>query len=747
PIAAGTWSFALQVADSAPNPRFRIQNYQIVVGPLTIMTQFLPTAPLGQPYNFTMTAGGSSTSPLTWSLVSGTLPAGILFNAAGVLSGTPTQPDCTSVPLTFRVTDSSAPVPQVAVRALTMFFSGTVRITTTSLNAATLNSTPPGLRASCGSGTSTFTIDNGSLPMPLGTTLNSNGGFTGQPRANGVFPVTFRVTDNSGSSTKTVNINVGAVDQQPGGGPGAAINVSTGRIAQTFTVGASGVLSHVRFFGLTCNGGPVTITIEELLATSGAPDDSHVLATFAPNTFSTTATQFFALPTPVARGVDSTLAVVLASGGSCSTLANSATQEFYTGGAAYFDSGSGGGAGATVPGLQGQTLIQNAGLKYLNGSNRGTTQSIMVSGGRVLSLTNIGVAELYDPETGVVTTIPMVAVRSDFSVTKLADGRVLVVGGFSGGVSSPTAEIFDPATNSFAATGSMSIGRNAHAAVRLTSGPNAGKVLVIGGQTVGQGQLSTTELFDPGTGTFSAGPNLVNGRTAPTATALNDGRVLVAGGFQFTATQALSAEIYDPTTLPNGMFSTTGAMVTPRGSHTATLLNDGNVLIAGGRNTITLRRTLGATLEIYSATLGTFSGAGTLITPRAQHTATLLGDGSVLLANGLRNASSTGPAWASAERFVPGTGSVGAPQPIVQRYNHGAALLPNGRVLLTAGFAGGSGSSGAQPGMSFELYDPGIGPNGTPSIANPTMPDGQTGVGYQAILVGTGGTVADQTQY
>ena len=124
----------------------------------------------------------------------------------------------------------------------------------------------------------------------------------------------------------------------------------------------------------------------------------------------------------------------------------------------------------------------------------------------------------------------------------LRNGRVLVAGGRDSS-SSPlaSAELYDPATSTWAATGSLATARYSHTATLL---PN-GKVLVAGGV----GDPASAEVYDPATGTWSATGRLEEARTAHTATLLADGKVLVAGGFGGSGVLA-SAELYDPVTAP-----------------------------------------------------------------------------------------------------------------------------------------------------------------------------------------------------
>ena len=342
------------------------------------------------------------------------------------------------------------------------------------------------------------------------------------------------------------------------------------------------------------------------------------------------------------------------------------------------------------------------------GTDRQNAAAVLLATGKVLVSGGFGKtvyayssylqsAEIFDPATGAFSaTGTMAAGRGVQQLTRLGSGKVLVTGGTNGSTVIKTAEVFDPATGAFSATGAMQQARDFHTATLLPSG----SVIVIGGSD-NSGYLSSTELFSPSTGTFSTWVSLGTARAAHTTMLLPIGKLLIVGGENTTGALA-SAEV----TGADGGFAPLPSLPASRSNAAAALLASGDVLLVGGRNS-------GGSLDSSVLYDPLFSATGAMSTMRSLHTATPLATGQVLIAGGYNGVSP----FASAELYNPSTRTFALTASMsVARYLQTATALPSGRVLIVGGFS--SFNSGAV--ATAELYDPftgGFSAAGSMSIA------------------------------
>jgi hypothetical protein len=308
----------------------------------------------------------------------------------------------------------------------------------------------------------------------------------------------------------------------------------------------------------------------------------------------------------------------------------------------------------------------------------------------------------------------MTTPRALHSATLLRDGKTLICGGTAtaniGGVLS-SAEIYDPATQSFTLTGAMTAMRQGHTATLLPDGT----VLLAGGSdNIGfRSELASAEIFDPTSGHFHATGSMNTAREGHTATLLRDGRVLIAGGSPNGTSTTSSAEVYDYRT---GRFTEVAPMGVPREAHSATLLRNGKVLIAGGgRGNMPGGYIAYDTAEIFDPANNKFHAlAAHLTVDRIALAAALLDDGRVLLAGG-KSGKIRGPfrganlsyftPLETAEVFDPETSSFHAVGPMQTAHYLGIATkLNDGMVLITGGWTATGGVVGGI--RDAELFDP-----------------------------------------
>lgn len=342
------------------------------------------------------------------------------------------------------------------------------------------------------------------------------------------------------------------------------------------------------------------------------------------------------------------------------------------------------------------------------GSIRGTTvavpmaEGVLVVGGGVGAIP-LEAGEIYDPATDQWrATGSLAQARRGHQGVVLDDGRILVTGGFSQGEVLATAEIYDPETESWSDAAPMADPRLGHTLTVLDDG----RVLAAGGTgpdgpaSAGGGQTlrpqASAELFDPSSGEWQqAGGSMGAPRFEHTATLLGDGRVLIAGGLSPDGEDLAalpSAELYDPAT---DTFLGTSPMADGRANHSAVALSDGAVLVMGGGGGERGDSSL-ATAEVFRARQGGWEQVGALAGARRGATATRLDDGRVLVAGGELVQGGSRRSLDTAEVFDPENGEW-APAGTMScpRSEHAAVLLPGGDVLIVAGDAAFPGQAPA----------------------------------------------------
>jgi hypothetical protein len=225
----------------------------------------------------------------------------------------------------------------------------------------------------------------------------------------------------------------------------------------------------------------------------------------------------------------------------------------------------------------------------------------------------------------------------------------------------------------------MTDARSGHTATTLLAD---GRVLIAGGYN---GEwLATTEIYDPRAGTLAPGPDLLEARSDHLAITLGGGRVLFVGGTSTGYTFLSSAEVLDPTTLT---VRRAGAMSVPRESHVGVLLPNGNVLIAGGHAGRRAQIRLYDAAVLYDPATRTFRPTGPMTRPRHKHAGGLLPDGRVLITGGADERDDRGE-YRDAELYDPKTGRFTALGEMRRaRYKHQGTmtLLADGRVLIAGG--------------------------------------------------------------
>ncbi|CAN5119858.1 hypothetical protein BH09PSE6_BH09PSE6_07720 [soil metagenome] len=305
--------------------------------------------------------------------------------------------------------------------------------------------------------------------------------------------------------------------------------------------------------------------------------------------------------------------------------------------------------------------------------------SVLVVGGVSDQYVLLNTAETFDPATETWTaTGTMNQARQLPTAVRLADGRVLASGGFRGpGLLNTSADLYNPATRTWSPTGSMLTPRHFHASVLLSSG----QVLVAGGRDTNQ-ELATCELYDPVSGQWTFTGSMSVARGVPTLTMLPNGKVLAVG-----ANGSATADLYDPAT---GSWTPAANMIAAHYLQTATLLSDGRVMVTGGDGA---NNAASNVAELYDPTANSWTLVAPMMASRSLHAAAVISTGFLMVFGGVDPNS----ALASTEVYNPVTNSwtAGTPLTVARRLATTTTLL-NGQVLVAGGYPAGAPSAAAE---------------------------------------------------
>jgi N-acetylneuraminic acid mutarotase len=305
-----------------------------------------------------------------------------------------------------------------------------------------------------------------------------------------------------------------------------------------------------------------------------------------------------------------------------------------------------------------------------------TDGKVLVTGGFPFGAPKTATTEIYDPATNTwAAGTSMNGNRAGHTATRMTGGKILV----AGGAAINATEIYDPVAKTWTVVGPLAAPRVSHEAVLLGSG----KVLVVGGESCPGGvcvAVATAEIFDPGTNAWTSAGSMAAARKEHTVTLLPSGAVLVTGGLSATGTTLSSADIYEPTT---NTWRVAGSMVRQHADHAAARVSTG-VLVAGGL----VGTTLSSVAELYDIATDTWKMVKPLTAARNGAVAITLGSGKVLVAGGA--------ALTTAELFDPiaVTWTDAGTMAVLQERTR-AALLLDGRVIFTGGNGSGGGAIAA----------------------------------------------------
>jgi N-acetylneuraminic acid mutarotase len=642
--------------------------------------------------NVPSNTGGAITS----YTVSPALPTGLTLSATtGVISGTPTlnTPQATYVITGSNATASTTcnfvtsvvgtPIPPPAtpvVTTVTYATAGKVGYLASTQDQGTAN----------GMGYA-WTLNNGTLTSGQGTTT-----ITFTAGAVGPLTVSVKATSLGGSATGTANATVVAAPTAPLFAQGQTHHSNNGVLASVppqsgmsylWTLGGAGVLSDgttpVASYTTALSPGSYQLSVDVQNLAGDHASSSRTLDMVG-NAFLADVNGPPQLKLATATVLqDGRVLVAGGQDGGLNYLANTYLYDPYSATWAPVAAMSEARADHTATLLRDGRVLVTGGLGHDANFN-----SISLSS-----------AEIFDPAARTWTNAsPMSFERDSHTATLLADGRVLVAGGIPTLTDLnydylDTAEIYDPTTDGWSDGGLLSKRRANHSATLLPSG----KVLLAGGETAqnDSAKQQTTDIFDPTTRTWTAGPNMPGSRIAHSADLLANGKVLVSGGFGSAA--STSAILFNPAANggAGGWSATANAMTEGRYNHRSVLLPSGKVLVVAGGSTVTSGKVV-ASAELYDPVTNLWSSAGSLAFGRVFHHTVLLPDGKVFTFGGDGGNNTllqvSAEAYDPAQNYWTHAGGVATP-----RHSHTTTILQDGTLLVAGGNYAGTVTESFDP--------------------------------------------------
>jgi hypothetical protein len=355
--------------------------------------------------------------------------------------------------------------------------------------------------------------------------------------------------------------------------------------------------------------------------------------------------------------------------------------------------------------------------------------NVLVAGGQpsLSSGTALKSTEIYNPSADSWFGAPdMGTARVVAVAAKLPGGKVLVAGGSTTGNSADnlaTAEVYDPASNTWTPTANnMSSPRGLLAtATALPSG----QVLVAGGSDATGTAVKTADLYNPATNSFTPAHDMGTARTAAAASLLASGKVLVAGGLDVAGNPLATGEVYDPTT--NAWTPVGNSMSVPHGLPVAATVPGGKVIVTGGESATSPSTVVTANSDLYDPATNAFTGGPAMGSPRVLFAGTSLADGRLLVTGGANIGGGSAVLVGSTEIYDVTSnrwttvGSLGTARVVLA-----ASTLTNGQVLATGGTSDVTTSSAS---TTAELFTPAA-PPGVPQSVTATAGNGSATVSF-----------------